>query len=290
MKYYLKTQHIDRSENITIRMHKSNINCPVHTHDFIEFVFVLEGQTIQNIDGNRYELGRGGMVFINANQRHSFEVLENCVYVNILLNPKFVSKEFVDSTNAQEIFSFILMSEWDENSDDIFPLFFDEELFDEANRIIEIMLKEFNEKKHGYCTILNGYFRILLGIVFRAMDSSGVTTLAMSEIIPEILDFINTNIASNVTLSMLASKYFYNPSYFSRYFKYNCGITLSQYIQQKRVEKAYHMILETKLPIEKIAFSVGYNSEKQFYRAFKKHYGDSPSSVRRRSESKYISD
>jgi len=72
--------------------------------------------------------------------------------------------------------------------------------------------------------------------------------------------------------------------HFHRVFMFVTKLTLGQYIKRRRFTEVSKMLLETDDTLIQIAFSVGYNSHESFTRAFKEHYGLTPSEYRKRGE------
>lgn len=58
------------------------------------------------------------------------------------------------------------------------------------------------------------------------------------------------------------------------------GLALNEYIEDKRMELARTLLTTGTLPVTEIAVRCGYNSANTFYKAFKKKFGVSPSSMR----------
>ena len=100
-----------------------------------------------------------------------------------------------------------------------------------------------------------------------------------------LIDGILYNIRQNfadpaISVEMLASKFYITPTYFSRFFKEQTGEVFSVHLENLRMAKARQLLDETKLTVDKIAESVGYNSAYSFRRAFKKNYGIVPTEYR----------
>ena len=71
-----------------------------------------------------------------------------------------------------------------------------------------------------------------------------------------------------------------NANYVGITFKRAAGISISQYINQVRMENAAYLIVHTLIPIQEIAETVGYSDQFYFSKKFKQLYGMSPSSYR----------
>ena len=58
---------------------------PLHLHDFMEFVYIINGKAVHIVNGTEYAVSKGGLVIINYNQTHSITNTEEMTYVNILM-------------------------------------------------------------------------------------------------------------------------------------------------------------------------------------------------------------
>ena len=96
-------------------------------------------------------------------------------------------------------------------------------------------------------------------------------------------DYIDENLDTKLTLSLLASKCFYNPSYFSRTFKEKFGMTLTEYINRKRVASASKLLLESDMSVGEIALAVGFGNENYFSEFFAAKMGISALRYRNRA-------
>jgi len=72
-----------------------------------------------------------------------------------------------------------------------------------------------------------------------------------------------------------------NPNYFSTVFKQTLGISFSEYLVRLRISKAISLIHDTDRPLIDIAMDCGFNTMSNFYRAYRKYYGGSPSDIRK---------
>jgi len=63
-------------------------------------------------------------------------------------------------------------------------------------------------------------------------------------------------------------------------FKKTTGINISNYINNKRIEGAKDLLIETDAKIIDIAYHVGFDNLTHFHRQFKKQTGKTPSEYR----------
>ncbi|MBU5347128.1 response regulator transcription factor [Paenibacillus lautus] len=93
--------------------------------------------------------------------------------------------------------------------------------------------------------------------------------------------YIDTHYSEDdLSLSTLAIKFHFNPSYFCMLFKTHTHMTVHQYITQTRMKVAAGLLLQTSQKVYQIAELVGYKDVKYFIRLFRKEFGSSPEEYR----------
>ena len=102
----------------------------------------------------------------------------------------------------------------------------------------------------------------------------------------ELRTYIDENLSSELTLSALAKKSFYNPSYFSRSFRRRFGVSLTEYVSRRRIALAVSLLEEGELSTDAIIARCGFSDRSGFYHAFSKYTGKTPSKLRRAREEK----
>jgi AraC family transcriptional regulator len=103
----------------------------------------------------------------------------------------------------------------------------------------------------------------------------------------KVLDYIHANLEQPLSLNVLAGVAGFSPFHFHRIFKSLVGETLGDYIQRARLEKSANMLLNRPGDnILEIALNCGFSSAAIFSRAFKAHFGTSPSQFRRQEKRK----
>ena len=91
--------------------------------------------------------------------------------------------------------------------------------------------------------------------------------------INKVIDYIELNISSELSLEKLSGIANFSPFHFHRIFKGITNETLNNFIKRKRIEKAGSILITEKdKPISDIAFHCGYNSLSVFCRNFKDYF------------------
>ena len=83
------------------------------------------------------------------------------------------------------------------------------------------------------------------------------------------LQFIKENYQSSISLEEVAEKAGISRFHFTRLFKRVMGISFTDYMNYLRTKKAEEILLKGGVNVSEVAFAVGYNSLRQFERAFK---------------------
>jgi len=103
------------------------------------------------------------------------------------------------------------------------------------------------------------------------------STKDFSMIVRKAVDYIQVNLEKTLTLKDIAAAIHVHPSHLSRKFKQDTGLTIIDYVNQKRVEEAKLHLQAGNTTITDIALMVGYNDLNYFTRVFKKMTGQTPS-------------
>lgn len=281
---YNSNQWIDSNENINIYKYLTDLPEREHTHDFVEIEYIWNGSGHQIINGTNYFVERGDLLFFNFGDVHEYYPDKEIGIINCLINPRFFGDELVNSENAMDILTLTLFKDFSGTIEDI-PhkiKFLGRDLI-ELEAIMEFMGNEFKDKLPGYMTALKGYANVLLTKIFRVQKKQNSHSIYgdIDRITPQVLKYIEENYNKKLSLKELASSSFYNPSYFSRVFKECFGKTLTQYINEKRINETTRLIKETDFSMEEIGNMVGIRDKKQFYKTFKEYTGLTPNAYKK---------
>jgi len=93
-------------------------------------------------------------------------------------------------------------------------------------------------------------------------------------------DFIDGNIHEAIALDKVASEVHMSRYYLCRRFKKATGMTLTEYVTDRRVKIAENMLENTSMRVADIAFEVGFQSLSQFNRCFHRITGLTPTQYR----------
>ena len=95
--------------------------------------------------------------------------------------------------------------------------------------------------------------------------------------------YIEKHLCADISCKAVAAHIHMNSSYFSRLFSKELGVSFSDFVLQKRIEKATALLSNTKYSIDEIAAMVGIESVSYFYRIYKRMTGNTPGDARSKS-------
>lgn len=121
----------------------------------------------------------------------------------------------------------------------------------------------------------------LLSHYFAQISTSEPQSIRQEEInkIHEARDIIIDNINQPPSLSELSQLIGMNNNKLKKNFKQIFGMPVFKYLQNQRLQKAYHLLDRKEMTVQEVAWFVGYESLSSFSNAFRKQYGFRPSEV-----------
>lgn len=103
----------------------------------------------------------------------------------------------------------------------------------------------------------------------------------------DILSYIHEHyLDDNFSVKYLAAYFETSISNISHFFKKNMGVTISQYIDQIKLDKAKELLADSDSKISEIAQRLRYNNSTVFIEMFKKYEGVTPGGYRENIRSK----
>jgi YesN/AraC family two-component response regulator len=103
----------------------------------------------------------------------------------------------------------------------------------------------------------------------------------MHDRISEIVRHINDHYQEELSLALMADKFYISPYYLSRSFKEATGFAFVEYVNSVRIKEAKKLLELSSLKVHAIAKKVGFGSVTHFGRVFKEVTGHAPLYYRR---------
>lgn len=97
----------------------------------------------------------------------------------------------------------------------------------------------------------------------------------------ELTHYMDEHYSFNITLQTLSTIACMSESKMKKLFKSVYNMSITEYIQRKRISVAEHMLIQTDLTIAEISRIVGYSNPSRLIEIFKRYYGFTPSKYRK---------
>lgn len=260
-----------RNDEISIVKEKSNDRVPVHSHEFIEMIYICEGEVTHSYNGENIKLNKNSYIFIDYNQPHCLtdKSADLCI-IRCIFIPGFIDSALKNNYTFSDVLSNYLIgiSPLTVNSVKIF--------FDKNNEIkteLENMLTEYANKEIGYCQIMRSS---LIKIIVLSMRNSDIRNQNFGATVQRMIEYANKSYNSKKCLGELAAKLNYSESKLSYLFKNEFGITYTCYIRQTRIRISCHLLLQTNMSVEQISERIGYSDVRAYRKNFKAIMGTTP--------------
>ena len=248
------------------------VDVPLHYHDELEFLPIIEGPFTVVVDGAEYTASAGEVVFVNSGVPH--RTYSSAPSRNGLV--QFKESNFIFSDVSKIVKYSTRLSSL---SDSKVRILKSREIYELLIETIE----EANGKSCGYEMFVRSHVYRLLGYLYRLGILTDPEQLYKSKELQKILpaiEYINLHYAEDVALEDVAAILGFDASYFCRIFKSATGATFIEYLNFVRISKAEKMLSRTVDSILSISESVGFASVSYFNRVFKKTRGCSPRAYR----------
>lgn len=102
----------------------------------------------------------------------------------------------------------------------------------------------------------------------------------MSKPVTQCIDYIYAHIKERITIERLAEYTELSTSYLSRLFKQETGVSVSDYVREKKIEKAQHLLKFCDYSLIEIANYLSFSSQSHFIQLFKDFTGITPKKYR----------
>lgn len=229
-----------------------------------QVIYTAGGEGVLKLDGEEYRIPKGFGFFLPAYCPHDYQAKEGTVWETHWIT--------FAGTAAEEILGNLNLSK---------PTVFKTNDISSLERIWEKIMKSIRSSN-----IHAGYRNSSLLYSF-LVELNRLTSCPASprenrrmEQLKTIIDYIDRNYASDVTLHDLSKIVNLSPQYICRIFRECMNMRPFEHLTQKRVFEAKNLLLNTQMSINDVSKSVGYNDCSYFCAVFKKQENVSPAEYR----------
>ncbi len=247
-----------------IRNTQSDYWYPSHIHKGVELVFVFSGELSMQLGKDGYNLEKGDLAVVFPGVVHNYNSNGFSDFWLAVFDPYYVHPLFRRSLDTAMPTRPVLRA--CEVPGDIYLS-------------VEKTLELQGAAKLPVCAM---WLQIILAEIFPlvCIKRSAKKSEDMS-LVSKITAYITQHFLEPVTLDTLAQELQLNHYYVSHVFSENFHMTLPQYVNLLRIDYAVDLMRNTDLTLTQIWVSSGFQTQRNFHRAFVKIKGVSPSEYRK---------
>ena len=228
-----------------------------HIHTHLELVYLHQGSSIATVDNMDYLIDEGDLFLSFPNQIHYYHD-QSLTRGNIFIFSPDLFPELKKLFDTQVPLSPIIKKE----------------LLPANTKEILDKVSEKNASDSSLDQVASkGYFMAFLGEVLPHMTLVKAPTTPDS--MKNLLSYCSKNFTEPITLDTLSEDLHLNKYYISHIFKERMNMSLTDFVNNLRVEYAC-MLLKKDVNITEIAFTSGFSSVRTFNRAFLRNMGMTP--------------
>ncbi|WP_372629455.1 helix-turn-helix domain-containing protein [Cohnella sp.] len=254
-----------------------------HTHDFIEICIVAEGEGEHYIDGTHFKVTKGDLFYIPVGVSHVFRprsaapdrslIVYNCVFASACLDDVFrllpLERKLRDFYGrAEEEKRWIALRD----------------SAGEAQWTLQRLFLDSSQPAEGHSARLYaGLIELLVFVYRRCSPIASASVPAEENGIRELLGRIVRDCARTFNAEDIAAELGVSARQLQRLVKSASGMSLTEFVQEARIQESCRLLDESANKIGAIASAVGYQDMKFFNRLFKRKTGMTPREYRRRT-------
>ena len=241
----------DDDNNTTLTYGPTPENSFIHYNNYYGISYVLQGTFTFGIPGDDIQLHTNDMIIFDT----------KCIYWDklgdpntIIININIPKQDFLDmsaSLPSNRLFSWLLDTHLDTHSKEqhYFLLRNSNASFQkDRDSILASLIQEQNQGAPGYLEIMWQLIKRLL--IYTSQQEHGKYQVVQyrkkeCELLLQLQKYIQEHL-HDINRQNLAEKFHYNPRYLSQLFKQISGITLTEYLQEKRLTESKRLLLGTR--------------------------------------------
>lgn len=272
---------LEEGKLIQIRTHTRFVHFPVHTHNFVEMVYMCKGSTHHVINGTDVVLNQGELLLISQSATQEiYPASESDIAVNFIILPEFFNYGLTlmeEESNQLRSFVTSCLTGGKEDTGylhfkvaDVLPI---QNLLE--NLIWTIVRKEPNKRSIQQVTM----GLLFLQLMNRIDRMETAEADKEQKLVMDVLSYIEEHYREG-ELEYLARQLHYDMRWLSKEIKKRTGKTYTELVQNKRLQQAAYLLSTTKMNVMDIGLAVGYDNTSYFHRIFQKQYGVTPRKYR----------
>lgn len=252
-----------------------NLEFEFHYHDFNKIIVFISGTVTYLIEGRAYNLKPWDILLVNSNEVHRPVIDPGETYERIVL---WINSAFLEKHSSPEC---SLMTCFEVSLNRNYKLLrLNPDVIGKVKHILLQLEAACKDKGFGARLLKNSLFVQFIVYVNRFVLNAEISPEALTDVkfdeqISSVIEYINENLAADLSIDGLADRFFTSRYHLMHKFKSQTGYSIHSYILKKRLIMSNALIKKGKA-ITQAALECGFNDYSNYLRAFTSMYGMSP--------------
>lgn len=245
-----------------------------HWHDEMELFKLVKGKLKIQCGDKFFFAVPGSLMFFNSGEIHAAEPTtdEPIDFRSIVFHPDMLcDRDLIRAKYITPVLKGRMILPTD--------LSYDSEIVGTFDRLFGVLdVKEFGYELEVKSLLFHIFARLSKNV---KIEEVPVHTSASAQSIKKVIEFINDNYPTPITIEQLSAISNMSQGHFCRLFKQITLKTPVQYINNVRISKAVELLISSDRKVLDIALDTGFNSLSYFIGVFKESVGITPTKFRR---------
>ncbi len=272
---------LDEGKLIQVRPHTRFVHFPIHSHNYIEVIYMCAGSTRHVIDGEDVVLKEGELLFLNQRAKQEiYPASKEDIAVNFIILPEFFDYSLKMIGEERNLLrDFVIGCLTGKNEETCYMHFQVSDVLPIQN-LLENLIWSIWNKQPNRRSINQATMGLLFLQLMNHMDKMNTNSENQSsKLMIEVLGYVEENYRDG-ELKELAKYLNHDVYWLSKEIKKLSGRNYTELVQEKRLNQAAYLLKNTSLSVMDIGLSVGYDNLSYFHRIFQKQYGTTPRKYR----------
>lgn len=271
---FVQKQNFGSNSRLQFNFHLNSYDYPAHIHQFAECCYVIDGNIDVSVNGRTFRLGAGEFLFIAPLQVHRYRTPERCDVVVMAFPTSLVpelssvnlcaagSSDTCTSKAAADYFESLFLL----GGLGVEPIQYAPSECGSRGKANFIDLDDTHQLMR---------VRSSLCALFAESTESEFSPTEDTDALAKLLMWLESHYTEPITLADAAKSLGYSPNYLSHRIKKLSGMSFPDILSNLRVEYSLNLLLRGMTVLD-AALESGFETERSFYRVFRKVTGTTP--------------
>lgn len=235
-----------------------------HSHDFIEFFYVLGGQCLHNLNKVIDTVSIGDACLLTPTDSHTFKNIDyTFLHRDIIFKTDYFKA--MCRQYSENLYDKLESGEWDKHFT----------LNNQQMNYLEEIVQPATQPNNPNIDLITGN---VCSFIINALIEHNLK-IAKNKSIPwisRLLALLSTPENFKTDLQILLSAFPYSKEHICRTFKKATGKSLTDYFNEQKLQYAHTLLQSSTLSVEQICETLNFSSNSYFYHLYKKHFNFTP--------------